>query len=74
MENTNHIYIFKTTITTLTANCALHQTLQNQSEITQWNVDLEDIDNVLRVVSPTLSPQSIIHIVNQHGFDCCELE
>jgi hypothetical protein len=52
----------------------MHKTLQNHTGIQQWNIDYEDVDCVLRIVSDSLSHQNIITIINQHGFGCSELE
>ena len=41
--------------------------------IAQWNFDLEDCDNILRVVSSGIEPQTINHILHIAGFRCEEL-
>ncbi|HLA56296.1 MAG TPA: hypothetical protein VK623_09360 [Flavobacterium sp.] len=74
MENQDHILIFRTNITALCKNCEMHKTLQSHTGIQQWNIDHEDVDCVLRIVSDSLSPQNIITIINRYGFDCSELE
>ncbi len=42
--------------------------------IAQWNFDLEDCDNILRVVSHDVSPRYIESLLNNAGFLCAELE
>lgn len=71
--NLNHILVFKTNIDQLSTNCALSEALGKQAEISQWSVDYEDCDRVLRVVSETLSKYDIISLINAHGFECAEL-
>ena len=42
--------------------------------IANWNVDFEDCDKILRVVSTSLLTEKIIAIVTQRGYDCIELD
>jgi hypothetical protein len=43
-------------------------------DIEEWNFDLEDCDNILRVVSQDLSPRYIESLLHTAGFLCTELE
>ena len=72
--NLDHILIFKTNIRTLPKDCDMHYILSNHNAISQWSIDCEDVDCVLRVVSETLTPSTIIDLVSQHGYHCSELE
>ena len=74
MKNTESILVFATNIRTNNDKQLISQTLNEISEINQWNIDQEDIDCVLRVVSKTLSEEQIINIVNNHDFNCKPLE
>ena len=38
-----------------------------------WNIDLQDIDRVLRIEAEDVSPSEIIHSMNAAGFLCEEL-
>ena len=67
-----HILVFKTSIQTL-PDC-VKAMLDTHAEIQTWNIDLQDVDCVLRVISATLAPATIIHLINQHGYDCAELD
>ena len=40
----------------------------------RWNFALDDRDRILRIVSKDLSPLATIHLLQQHGFECKELE
>lgn len=74
MENLDNILIFKTNIRTLEDKHKIGGGLNTLGNISQWSVDLEDIDCVLRVESDILSPHHIITVINNHGYDCTELE
>jgi len=72
-ENKQTILIFKTNITRKVEVKKI-SSLFNKSEILNWNIDLDDCDKVLRVVTDKLSPQIIISEMKKQGFDCAELE
>lgn len=72
-ENFDHILLFKTNVNCQSAMLVLHAILGGNPAIEKWTVDLEDEDCVLRIVSRTLTHQQIITILNQHGYNCCEL-
>jgi hypothetical protein len=42
--------------------------------ITQWNFDLEDCDNILRIEADDISPRYIESLLQTAGFNCQELE
>ncbi|WP_221284607.1 hypothetical protein [Mucilaginibacter sp. SP1R1] len=42
--------------------------------IAQWNFDLEDCDNILRIVATGLSPQYIELLLQKAGIYCQELK
>lgn len=42
--------------------------------IQQWNFDLEDCDNILRIESNDISPRYIESLLETAGFSCKELE
>ncbi len=42
--------------------------------ITQWNFDLEDCDNILRIEADDITPRYIESLLQTAGFDCQELE
>ena len=49
-QNLQHILIFKTNIKTEADRQAVKKLLDDHSCIRQWNVDLQDVDCVLRIV------------------------
>ena len=42
--------------------------------IRDWNFDLEDCDNILRVEANNISPRYIESLLQTAGFNCTELE
>ena len=75
MENhLEDVLVFATNIKTENDKQKIINTLDEHSEIHEWNIDLEDIDCVLRIVSKTLSEEQIIQLIDQHNFECVALE
>lgn len=69
-----NILLFKTNIQSILDKQRIQECLDNNEQINQWNIDLQDVDCVLRIVSETLTTAEIISAVEQMGFDCTELE
>ncbi|MEN2401083.1 hypothetical protein GKZ90_0014950 [Flavobacterium sp. MC2016-06] len=69
----NSIHVFKTNIGKIDPDCTMQQTLDSNTAIQQWNIDHEDVDCVLRIVSETLKPKAIINLINEFGYECHEL-
>jgi hypothetical protein len=69
----NNIHVFKTDIRQADTTLEVHRALDEHQEIIQWSIDCEDVDCVLRIVSETLDPRTIMSIVHQFGHDCQEL-
>jgi hypothetical protein len=74
MKNTQNILVFATNIRTNNDKLLISRTLNENNEIHQWNIDQEDIDCVLRVVTQTLSEEQIINILGNHNFNCTPLD
>jgi len=70
----NNILIFKTNIQTECDKQRIQTTLDAHDSIEQWNIDLHDVDCVLRIVSDSLTPEQIIAVIKHNGFECAELE
>lgn len=64
------VHVFKTDVHTTEQYQALN-VLNDREGIRDWSIDLEDCDNVLRVVGSGITPGNIIRIMDQLGF-CCE--
>ncbi|MCX2681617.1 hypothetical protein OOZ15_16820 [Galbibacter sp. EGI 63066] len=65
------LLIFRTDIKTKKKVKSLKPILKNQSTITEWTVDTEDIDNVLRIeAKETLTEKEVIHLLKKNGYYC----
>jgi len=69
----NNILIFGTNIKTWNDMQIISKLLNQNKEIKQWNIDLEDIDSVLRIESENLTAEQIIKLVTEQDFKCAEL-
>ena len=67
------VLVFKTNINRKKDVKLLGQVLDAQSDIISWNVDLSDIDNVLRIESTFLDYPRIQELVARAGYHCEEL-
>jgi len=68
------ILVFKTDIHSRKRVNALKPYLENIKGIIKWNVDLQDIDNVLRVETASISACAIEKTLQQAGYYCEELQ
>lgn len=69
-----NILIFRTDISTQKEVKRVKPLFNERSNISQWSIDLEDIDNVLRLeVSDDVKEEDIISLVETCGFLCEEL-
>ena len=73
-KDLNNILIFKTNIQTELDKQRIQDILDAHDTIQKWNVDLHDVDCVLRIVSDTMTPEQIIKVIQHNGFECAELE
>ncbi|GAA3613409.1 hypothetical protein Q4Q39_03575 [Flavivirga amylovorans] len=64
-----HLLIFETDIKSKKKVKALKSVFNKHSDILKWSVDIEDIDNVLRIEATTnITEADIINMVQIHGF------
>ncbi len=68
------ILIFSTSVNNPEDVEQVQPILTSVQAIEDWNFDLEDCDNILRVVSHDLPPRYIESLLNNAGFKCEELE
>jgi hypothetical protein len=73
MENIDHILLFKTDIKTEADKLIVQSILNDEERIDKWNIDTNDVDCVLRIISCTMKHQHVIDIITHHGYECCEL-
>lgn len=74
MENTDDILIFKTNVKTEPDQQRIKVLLDSMPSINEWNVDTDDIDCVLRVVTREVNASDIIRLLTETGYQCQELE
>jgi len=68
------VHVFKTNIINTTHVKNVAQTIQTIDGVNKWNIDLHDIDKVLRVETNDLTPDAIATVVQMAGYYCVELE
>ena len=68
------ILVFKTNLTNTNRISDVESSLDIHPGIYQWNVDLNDSDNVLRIVSKSIEAKEVESIVLNAGYYCEELE
>jgi hypothetical protein len=67
------VLVFKTDIVGKADTEILRQLLDADRRIKTWNIDQNDIDNVLRIESSAISPADVIKLVKNLGCMCEEL-
>lgn len=66
-----NLHILKTDLIDLEKLEEIQPFLNQHPSIIRWNVDIEDIDKVLKVESlPNLSETNLIEILNTQGVHC----
>ena len=68
------ILVFKTNLTDAKRISDIESDLDIHPHIIEWNVDLHDCDNILRIVSNNVSPETIEKLLLNAGYYCVELE
>lgn len=68
-----NILIFKTNIRHKKDLGIITPFLSAFDSIVKWNVDRDDADKVLRIVSTSNDSKGIIRIINKAGYHCEEL-
>jgi hypothetical protein len=68
------IYVFKTSVRTKIQAKKLKPHIDEILPKAKWNFDLADCDKVLRIDSEANIISPIINLLNNHDFDCQELE
>ncbi len=68
------ILVFKTNLTNAAHIGAVGPALSLHPDIVQWNVDLHDCDNILRVVSKNVPAEEVEQLLLNAGYYCQELQ
>jgi hypothetical protein len=74
VKNGIEILVFKTNLTNAKRIEEVEPLLDVHPHIVQWNVDLDDCDNVLRIVSRNIAAQEVENILLNAGYYCEELQ
>jgi len=72
-KNAVTLLIFKTNIGSKKQVAKVAKLLNDEDEILRWNIDLQDIDRVLRIEAINVGKHKIISIIENAGFFCEEL-
>ncbi len=73
-ENLTHILVFRTNINTEADKLKVAEVFTGYNTVEDWNVDMDDIDRVLRIVSYEPCAEEIIKQINKIGYQCQELQ
>ena len=68
------ILVFKTDVGSRKKVSALAPYLENIKGIIRWNVDLQDVDKVLRIECNSIPPALIENNLQKAGYYCEELQ
>ena len=68
------VLVFKTNLRFKKQITAVTPHINNLQGITRWNVDLFDIDKVLRIESNDLCPRTVETTLQEAGYFCEELK
>lgn len=66
----SHVHIFRTELHSNESIAQLKQVMSDHPEISRWHLDLEDIDNVLKVETDSLSEACIIALAMEKHIVC----
>ena len=68
------VLVFKTNLHDSKQISAVTPHINNLQGIARWNVDLDDVDNVLRIESENLCARTVETTLQQAGYICEELQ
>jgi hypothetical protein len=68
------ILVLKSNISTYSDLLQIQHSLDRHPDIIRWNIDLDDCDHVIRIVTPNLTVADIQEIIISKGYQCSELE
>jgi len=69
--NQMNLFILRTNIKTKAKLDSIKSLFNNHSKIIEWSIDLEDIDNVLKVRSvKSFNESDLKNLLNIKGFNC----
>lgn len=69
-----HLTIFKTSVATQKEAGQLQAILNALPVVNEHNFDLDDCDNILRIIYTEHQPQLICEVLQNQGFNCEPME
>lgn len=69
-----YVHIFATSIYSDNDVEQVGRLLSQLPSVLRWNIDLDDIDKILRIESQSDTIQEIIHQLHSNGYHCQELQ
>ena len=72
-EILKEVLVFKTNINNETDLGRVATLLNREPDIRKWNVDQNDVDNILRIEAYELTADQVIALICGAGFQCEEL-
>jgi short-subunit dehydrogenase len=67
------VLVFKTDIEEARDLVNVAAAIRREPRIRKWNVDQDDVDNVLRIEAERISPMEIKILIHSAGYHCEEL-
>jgi hypothetical protein len=67
------ILVFKTNVENMRHVRRLYPLLKTIQGILKWNIDTEDVDNILRVEAVSVAPDKVETTLQRAGYYCKEL-
>jgi hypothetical protein len=68
------VLVFKSNVSTYVDVLQIQHPLDQHPGITRWNIDLDDCDHVIRIVTPNLTAADVQELIHSNGYQCSELE
>ena len=68
------VYVFKTSIEDKKQIKSISKNLNEIQDIQRWNFDLEDCDNILRIVAEKNISKTVCELFSAFNYTCIELE
>lgn len=69
-----NILVFKTNIRRKKQINLVGSYIRTEPKIMKWNIDLHDIDKILRIESPDIHPETVERLLQKAGYYCEELK
>ncbi|WP_202854275.1 hypothetical protein [Fulvivirga marina] len=70
----DNVLVFKTNVTDSVQVASLAEMLDTTEDIADWNIDFQDCDHILRIVSSGIETHAVIASLTELGFRCEELK